>query len=355
MIDFRYHLVSIVAVFLALAIGIVLGSTELQGNALDLLNTTSNSLRSQLAAASSERDNYAAQATAGEQFAQAAEPALLAGLLKGDRIVLVTEPGAQDSVISGVKQAAADAGATVTGQISLQPRFYDDSGETQSALSSTNGSAAQAAGLALPTTGADQQTYYQEQAAQLIASTILTAPAAGAAAAAGGTRAGLSASAAQGLLASYAQAGFLVISGQPAAVRATLAVVITPQTPPSDGASDPASQVLTAVAKQLAVASDATVVAGGVSGSGASSAMSVLRASSVSGKVSTVDDADTTYGQITVIQALAVQVGGGKAASYGVDGASAISPAPAPTVSPSPSTSPSGPATQKAKATGRKR
>jgi hypothetical protein len=28
-IDFRYHLLSIVAVFLALAIGIVLGSTEL--------------------------------------------------------------------------------------------------------------------------------------------------------------------------------------------------------------------------------------------------------------------------------------------------------------------------------------
>ena len=36
MIDFRYHLVSIVAVFLALAIGIVLGSTELQGTTLDV-------------------------------------------------------------------------------------------------------------------------------------------------------------------------------------------------------------------------------------------------------------------------------------------------------------------------------
>ena len=35
MIDFRYHLVSIVAVFLALAIGIVLGSTELRGGTLD--------------------------------------------------------------------------------------------------------------------------------------------------------------------------------------------------------------------------------------------------------------------------------------------------------------------------------
>ena len=41
MIDFRYHLVSIVAVFLALAIGIVLGSTELQGHTLDALRATS--------------------------------------------------------------------------------------------------------------------------------------------------------------------------------------------------------------------------------------------------------------------------------------------------------------------------
>ena len=40
MIDFRYHLVSIVAVFLALAIGIVLGSTELQGPTYNLLNQT---------------------------------------------------------------------------------------------------------------------------------------------------------------------------------------------------------------------------------------------------------------------------------------------------------------------------
>ena len=56
MIDFRYHLVSIVAVFLALAIGIVLGSTELQGSTIDGLRTVSNSLRSQLSAVSAERD-----------------------------------------------------------------------------------------------------------------------------------------------------------------------------------------------------------------------------------------------------------------------------------------------------------
>ena len=62
MIDFRYHLVSIVAVFLALAIGIVLGATQLQRQTVDVLQSTSNSLRNQLSAASAERDSYQAQA-----------------------------------------------------------------------------------------------------------------------------------------------------------------------------------------------------------------------------------------------------------------------------------------------------
>ena len=63
MIDFRYHLVSIVAVFLALAIGIVLGSTELQGHTIDALNAASNQLRSELNAAQAQRDAYAARPT----------------------------------------------------------------------------------------------------------------------------------------------------------------------------------------------------------------------------------------------------------------------------------------------------
>ena len=37
MIDFRYHLVSIVSIFLALAVGIVLGAGPLQGQIGDTL------------------------------------------------------------------------------------------------------------------------------------------------------------------------------------------------------------------------------------------------------------------------------------------------------------------------------
>ena len=144
MIDFRYHLVSIVAVFLALAIGIVLGSTELRGNTLELLQSSSNSLKNQLNAVSAQRDGYQAQANAADQYLQAAEPRLLTGLLDGDRVVIVTEPGAQGSVVDALNKAAATANATVIGQVALQPKFNDISGANQSSLDSINNSIASA-------------------------------------------------------------------------------------------------------------------------------------------------------------------------------------------------------------------
>ena len=106
MIDFRYHLVSIVAVFLALAIGIVLGSTELQGPAFSLLDKTTSKLQNELSQVSSQRDTAQQQATEGEMYAQAVEPAVLHDLLTGHRLLIVTEPGAQSSVVSGITAAA---------------------------------------------------------------------------------------------------------------------------------------------------------------------------------------------------------------------------------------------------------
>ncbi|HWG01267.1 MAG TPA: copper transporter [Trebonia sp.] len=336
MIDFRYHLVSIVAVFLALAIGIVLGSTELQGHTLDVLQASSNSLRSQLSAASAQRDSYQAQSNAAEQYLQTAEPTLLAGRLTGQRVVLITEPGAESNVISGVKQAAITAGATVTGEIALQPRFNDISGATQSSLAAINGSIASSDGVTL-TPGTAAQTTYQQQAAQLIATAILdkSLPRSQS-----GTQnksqnqSGLSAASAQTLLSAYVQMGFLTVSGKPAG-RATLAVLVTPQNPPASGQNDPVNQVLLAIAPQFATASAATVAVGSAAGSAqAGSGISVLRASSASAQVSTVDNADTTLGQISAAEALAAQLAGKKPNSYGVSGASAVSPDPLPSALP---------------------
>ena len=68
MIDFRYHLVSIVAVFLALAIGIVLGSTELQGNTIDVLRTSSNPLKNELDQSNAQRDTAQQQVSTYQTF-----------------------------------------------------------------------------------------------------------------------------------------------------------------------------------------------------------------------------------------------------------------------------------------------
>lgn len=344
MIDFRYHLVSIIAVFLALAIGIVLGSTELQGNTIDVLKASSNSLHSQLNAVSAQRDSYQSQANASEQYLQTAEPRLLGGLLTGDRVVIVTEPGAQGSIVAGVKQAAGAAGATVTGEVALQPKFYDVSGANEATLSGVNNAVAGSDGTVLDTPN-DPRTANQQQAAQLIATAIIDKTPG---------EPGLTTVSAQNLLSAYAQAGYLNVTGTPTD-RATLVVLVVPQSPPSDGANDPANQVLLTVVQEFASASAATVVAGSATGSGqAGSAISVLRSSSVSGKVSSVDNADATLGQISVVEALAVQLKGGKPNSYGISGASAVSPVPVPTPTVSHTTTPpTTSTTPHAKATGK--
>jgi Copper transport outer membrane protein, MctB len=323
-IDFRYHLVSIVAVFLALAIGIVLGSTsELRNGALDVLQQSSNQVKNELNAANAEKSALSQESGDEEQFLQTAEPHLLAKLLQGDSVVIVTEPGAQGSVVDGIKQAVTLAGGTVTGEVELQTKFNDISGATQANLSGINNQVASADGIVL-NPGTNPQTTDEQQAAQLIGGALLAKTAA---------QPGAAPTDAQTLLAAYAQGGYLTVSpsGAPSAT-AQLAVLVTPQSAPADGTNDPANQVLLAVAQEFASMSSATVVAGGVTGSAQSgSAISVLRSSSVSGQVSSVDDADLTLGQITVVQALASQLAGQKPNSYGISGASAVSPVPVPT------------------------
>jgi len=341
-IDFRYHLVSIVAVFLALAIGIVLGSTELQGSTINGLRSLSDSQKSQLSAASAQRDAYQQQVNASDQFLQTAEPKLLNGMLAGDKIVLITEPGAPSAIVDGIEKAAGTgyAGATVTGTVALQPKFNDLSGATRSSLSAVNTALATTDATALAPAAA-QQTVYQQEAAQLIATAILD-QADGAA--------GLTVPQAQNVLGAYAKSGFLTTSGTPWD-RATLAVIVAPQTAPADGATDPANQVLLALAAQFAGASAATLVAGpAASSASSSSAVSVLRGSSVSSQVSSVDNADARLGQIATIWALADQLAGGKPNSYGISGASAVSP---PVPLPVPSATPTVPGTPTPKATGK--
>jgi hypothetical protein len=105
MIDFRYHLVSIVAIFLALSLGLLLGSTALAGPVQRGLNGLSKAEQRQINNLLQQRGQLQGQISSENQFALANAPAMLHDVLAGQRVALVLAPGAPGSVTSGVEQA----------------------------------------------------------------------------------------------------------------------------------------------------------------------------------------------------------------------------------------------------------
>ncbi len=89
MIDFRYHLVSIVAIFLALAIGIVFGATALRGVTLRTLQHEATSLHNEVSAKNVANRALSQRVGADETFAQADAPLLLADEMGATLIVVV--------------------------------------------------------------------------------------------------------------------------------------------------------------------------------------------------------------------------------------------------------------------------
>lgn len=114
MIDFRYHLVSLISVFMALAVGIVLGAGPLKeaiGDALtgevEELRTRSSDLRSQL----EESQTDLAQT---EEALTAVAPGLLDGVLTGRRVAIIELADVTPQVHESVVARLGEAGATVT-------------------------------------------------------------------------------------------------------------------------------------------------------------------------------------------------------------------------------------------------
>src|SRR5436190_23094805 len=316
MIDFRYHIVSIVAVFLALGLGLLVGATALQPTALGGLISLSQREHQQIGAALATNRQLNRQLDSNDQWAQANAPQLLHGLLAGERVVVVEAPGASSQVVSGVSDALAEAGATVSGQVQIQDKFFDVSRATQQQLTQL---AQRFTPVAVSLQGSPVA-----QASQAIAGAILTRDGAGQ------PVAGQRDSASAALLSGFGAEGFLAVNGQPDA-RATLAIVIIPDTPPSTSISDPQSQRLVTLAQQLNLTGQGTVVAGSVTGSGPGSAIDVMRNGGRAGHLSSVDNADHAVGQIVVAQALYEQLRG-ISGSYGIGpGATAPGPSPAPT------------------------
>jgi hypothetical protein len=333
-IDFRYHLVSIVAVFLALAIGIVIGASALRPEVLSVFKNASTHEQQQITSQRAAIKSQQNQLNSNQAFAQAAAPILLNGVLADQPVALVTAPGADPATVNGVTAALKLAGAKITTQAELQPSFFGTSASTQSSLEIL-AQQVTPPGLLLQTTspGANPRITGQQEAAQVLAAALVTKS---------GTD--LPADQVKNILTGFTQQGFLQLSPAAGATppsQAALAVVITPLSPPSADA-DPANLALISVAEQLSLSSSSrgVVVAGSLNGSGPGSAIDELTSGSTGVHLSTVDNADKEIGQILVAQALSSLLAGHQPAAYGVSTGAVLSPAPTPSATPSATTAP---------------
>ena len=114
MFDFRYHVVSLAAVFLALVVGIVIGvglsgQGVLQDSERQALNDRIAGLNAQLASANTRLE----QQRAAESFVDAAYPAVMADRLAGKHVVVVFV-GRPSKSLGAIEQAIAEAGGTVS-------------------------------------------------------------------------------------------------------------------------------------------------------------------------------------------------------------------------------------------------
>jgi Copper transport outer membrane protein, MctB len=121
-ISLRYHIVSLVAVFLALALGIVVGSTVLQEGTVSVLRATSERVRQESDRNSRENVGLRQDISRLQSFGAAVLPELVQGRLRGRSVVLVDTDKVDSGLRDGVRKALETAGAEVDGQIT----FADD-------------------------------------------------------------------------------------------------------------------------------------------------------------------------------------------------------------------------------------
>ena len=113
MISFRQHVVTIVAIFLALALGMLAGSAFIQPRLVDQLRTqveeqrgTADELRGQV---TDLEDRFADE----QAFNDAALPHLTESRLLARDVVVIAQDGTEDAVLGGARQALEQAGASV--------------------------------------------------------------------------------------------------------------------------------------------------------------------------------------------------------------------------------------------------
>lgn len=309
MIDFKYHVVSLISVFLAIALGIILGTTALNGGIVTNLRSNVGDLRAEKEDLQTEVDNLDQAISNNSDFDASVAPKLVSGVLADQNFIVITAGDdvtaeLRDPIITMLQQA----GAKNTGAISLTDAYSDPAHADEMLKYASNDLPA---GVTLPESNDEGVVI-----GSLLASMLVVPP--------GGTA--QPGTAITTVLSGLGSLGVLKLDSTD--IQPASNVVIVTSAGASDNADERNSTLLD-LATALDKAGARVVIAGDASSAEKGGLVAAARAdAAVSTSISTIDNADRASGQINTVWALKAEADG-KSGSYGArEDAEPVAPAP---------------------------
>lgn len=301
MITPRHHAISLAAVFLALAVGVLLGSGLLSDTMLSGLRAEKQDLHAQIEVLRDQQNVLNERLGTANEFAAAMAGRIVHDELAGRSVLIFRTPDAADDDVAAAARVIGKAGGALTGTVSLTQQFVD--GNSAEKLRAVVDSAIVPAGSQLNTALIDQGA----QAGDLLGVALLINRDPGVLPAEDGQRATV--------LAALRDTGFLTY-GEQHIGAADAALVITGGALGDDAGNAGAGVARFAAA--LAPHGSATVLAGRDGCASGTAAVAVARAeAALAAVISTVDDVDAESGRITAVMAMGNQISGGHPGQYG--------------------------------------
>lgn len=312
MIDFRFHLISLVAVFLALGLGVLMGSVVLDQALTQRLESNVAQLQKDKNELQDDVISLENRLDANVRFADAAEEWILQDRLQGRKVVLLRFTGTDDRVVDGVRAGVEAAGGETITDIVITDKFRLPSEVERDQLAlvvaSTSGTAAE----------------LRAEAGETIGTRLATASLSGR----NEGRPSGAHSAAEGLLVDLADAGFIDMdrAGDGEVIPGRSLFVLAAGS--TNGRPFNTSNLALALAEAMTERGSSLLVAESSDSNWA--LVSTLRSEEAGEDVTTVDDAESIAGRIAIGLGLADSLEG-ITGHYGVGpDASDVIPEPPP-------------------------
>jgi hypothetical protein len=300
-ISLRQHAISLAAVFLALAVGVVLGSGLLSNTMTSGLRDETRNLHNQVNSLNDEKRVLSGKLASANAFDAQMAARMVHDALNGKSMVIFRAPDAQDEDVDAVSKIVGQAGGAVTGTVSLTQEFVDANSAEK--LRSVVNASVLPAGAQLGTKLVDQGS----QAGDLLGIALLINRDPAVPPVDDAQR--------DTVLAALRDTGFIGYGNQHVGA-ANAAAVITGGSLSNDAGNQGVSVARFAAA--LAPHGSGVVLAGRDGSSDGPAAVGVARAdATVTPVISTVDDLDAESGRVTAVLGAADLINGGRTGQYG--------------------------------------